>query len=85
MTVGGIDELMKRVEDRHEAYSTEKDIDLHKRDVKDMKDATRHSIFEKGLSKRIWEELYKVIDSSDVLLFVLDARNPEGTRNKALE
>ena len=50
-----------------------------------MKDAARHSVFTKGLSKRIWEELYKVIDSSDVLLYVLDARNPDGTRNKSME
>ena len=35
-----------------------------------------------GTSKRIWDELYKVIDSSDVLCHVLDARDPEGTRSK---
>ena len=85
MTVGGIDELMRNVEDKQEAYNAENDVDLHKHEKADMKDAVRHTIFEKGLSKRIWEELYKVIDSSDVLLFVLDARNPEGTRNKSLE
>ena len=66
-------------------YNEEKDADLHKHDAKEMKEATRHSIFEKGLSKRIWEELYKVIDSSDVILYVLDARNPDGTRTKSLE
>jgi nucleoside diphosphate kinase len=27
-----------------------------------------------GQSKRIWEELYKVLDSSDVVCMVLDAR-----------
>jgi nuclear GTP-binding protein len=31
-------------------------------------------------SKRIWNELYKVIDSSDVIFMVLDARDPLGTR-----
>ena len=35
---------------------------------------------EAGQSRRIWEELYKVIDSSDVLCMILDARDPEGTR-----
>ena len=37
------------------------------------------------MSKRIWVELYKVIDSSDVIIYVLDARNPNGTRTKSLE
>lgn len=62
-----------------------KDIDLHKNDMIDSKDAARHKVFDKGMSKRIWEELYKVIDSSDVLIHALDARNPNGTRSKFLE
>jgi hypothetical protein len=45
----------------------------------------RDAIFEKGQSKRIWGELYKVLDSSDVVIQVLDARDPEGTRCKFLE
>ncbi|PSR81397.1 NUC091 domain-domain-containing protein [Coniella lustricola] len=42
-------------------------------------------IFSKGQSKRIWNELYKVIDSSDVILHVLDARDPLGTRCRSVE
>lgn len=66
-------------------------------------------VFQKGQSKRIWNELYKVLDSSDVVIHVLgmcfeehllfglhdstitdlclltDARNPEGTRCRAVE
>lgn len=45
----------------------------------------REPIFSKGQSKRIWNELYKVIDSSDVVLHVLDARDPEGTRCRSVE
>lgn len=45
----------------------------------------RDAIFDKGQSKRIWGELYKVLDSSDVVIQVLDARDPEGTRCKFLE
>merc|ERR1711939_322522 len=39
----------------------------------------------KGQSKRIWNELYKVIDSSDVVIHVLDARDPDGTRCRSVE
>lgn len=42
-------------------------------------------IFSKGQSKRIWNELYKVIDSSDVVIHVLDARDPPGTRCRSVE
>lgn len=45
----------------------------------------REPIFTKGQSKRIWNELYKVIDSSDVIIHVLDARDPLGTRNRSIE
>ncbi|KAF7683945.1 Nucleolar GTP-binding protein 2 [Astathelohania contejeani] len=34
----------------------------------------------KGQSQRIWNELYKVLDSSDVIIHVLDARDPIGTK-----
>ncbi|SCU92531.1 LAME_0F00364g1_1 [Lachancea meyersii CBS 8951] len=47
--------------------------------------AAKESIFSKGQSKRIWNELYKVIDSSDVVIHVLDARDPMGTRCKSVE
>ncbi len=60
----------------------------------------REPIFSKGKSKRIWNELYKVIDSSDVVIHVLgkhstplcvhlltlpDARDPLGTRCHSVE
>lgn len=45
----------------------------------------REAIFSKGQSKRIWNELYKVIDSSDVIIHVLDARDPLGTRCRSVE
>ncbi|KAG0671789.1 GTPase required for pre-60S ribosomal subunit nuclear export and maturation [Maudiozyma exigua] len=45
----------------------------------------KEHIFSKGQSKRIWNELYKVIDSSDVVIHVLDARDPMGTRCKSVE
>ncbi|KAI9779408.1 MAG: GTPase required for pre-60S ribosomal subunit nuclear export and maturation [Geoglossum umbratile] len=47
--------------------------------------AAREPVFSKGQSKRIWNELYKVIDSSDVVIHVLDARDPLGTRCRSVE
>lgn len=43
------------------------------------------SNFAKGQSQRIWAELWKVVDSSDVLIQVLDARDPMGTRCRRVE
>lgn len=51
----------------------------------DMTSAAREAVFSKGQSKRIWNELYKVIDSSDVVIHVLDARDPLGTRCRSVE
>ncbi|XP_069333800.1 nucleolar GTP-binding protein 2 isoform X2 [Eulemur rufifrons] len=45
----------------------------------------QEEIYKKGQSKRIWGELYKVIDSSDVVVQVLDARDPMGTRSPHIE
>lgn len=71
--------------DINDEYDPKKDNDLHKHAILDMKTERQHALFSKGQSKRIWEELYKVIDSSDVLLYVLDARDPNGTRTKFIE
>ncbi|XP_077546712.1 nucleostemin 2 [Haemaphysalis longicornis] len=51
----------------------------------ELKDAKRQEVMAKGQSKRIWNELYKVIDSSDVVIQVLDVRDPEGTRSPFIE
>lgn len=46
-------------------------------EVKDYADERRHDLFEKGQSRRIWGELYKVLDSSDVVIQVRDGRYNE--------
>lgn len=45
----------------------------------------KDDVFSKGQSKRIWGEFYKVIDCSDVILHVIDARNVPGTRSTMIE
>jgi len=41
--------------------------------------------FNIGDSQKIWQEMYKVLDSSDVIIEVLDIRDPNGTRCMFLE
>ncbi|XP_034831172.1 uncharacterized protein Ns2 [Maniola hyperantus] len=79
-----LETLSKSVEENAEKYDETKDIDRVREDS-GMKDGQREWIFGAGMSRRIWNELYKVIDSSDVLLQVLDARDPMGTRSPYVE
>jgi len=36
-------------------------------------------------TNRVFGEVYKVIDSSDVIIYVMDARDPMSTRSKHIE
>lgn len=84
LKVRDLEDMTKVAEDAGEAYNEEKDVDLVKEDT-GVKDVTRDWVFGAGQSKRIWNELHKVVDSSDVLLQVLDARDPMGTRSSYIE
>lgn len=84
LKVRDLEDLTKNADERAEQYDESKDYDLIREDTGE-KEATRDWIFAAGQSKRIWNELYKVVDSSDVLLQVLDARDPLGTRSKHIE
>lgn len=84
LKVRDLEDLSKTADEQADSYSQEKDIDLVREDT-GVKAAQRDWIFAAGQSKRIWNELHKVIDASDVLLQVLDARDPMGTRSKYIE
>ncbi|XP_027340593.1 nuclear/nucleolar GTPase 2 [Abrus precatorius] len=79
--------LVKKADGSQEAFEQKYDsaVSAETSDGDGFRDLVRHTMFEKGQSKRIWGELYKVIDSSDVVVQVLDARDPQGTRCYHLE
>ena len=77
--------MITKALDNNAEYNPASDKDLHRWEIADNRPEMAAAVFFKGQSKRIWEELYKVIDSSDVLLYVLDARSPNGTRTKFIE
>lgn len=77
-------QLSETVNSINESYSDDKDLDLVREDTGE-KTAPRDWIMAAGQSRRIWNELYKVIDSSDVVIMVLDVRDPPGTRCAHIE
>lgn len=83
--IGDIDSLLHNVEVKVGDYDEQTDMKNDSVVRDDLKDDALQTIFKKGQSKRIWNELYKVIDSSDVLVQVLDVRDPMGTRCKRIE
>ncbi|XP_059945497.1 nucleolar GTP-binding protein 2 [Mesoplodon densirostris] len=76
--------LIENAEMSTESYDQGKDRDLVAEDT-GVRNEAQEEIYKKGQSKRIWGELYKVIDSSDVVVQVLDARDPMGTRSPHIE
>lgn len=85
LAMGNLEELAAKVESTLETYDEKADKNLTANVITDWIEEARDSVFQKGQSKRIWGELYKVIDSSDVVIHVLDARDPQGTRCASVE
>nr|CDS33285.1 GTP binding protein [Hymenolepis microstoma] len=83
LSVDDLSALAKKAEESRLSYSQGKDRDLVRED--EPKFITSDPHFKAGSSKRLWNELFKVLDSSDVVLYVLDARDPMGTRSKHIE
>lgn len=59
-------------------YKSLEELSQQTKEVEEKKTEKKND-FVKGQSHRIWLELYKVLDSSDVIVHVLDARDPLGT------
>lgn len=83
ISVNSIEEMLSKAIEKQEA-SIANDEEMDELEAAKSFDSL-NPIFQKGQSKRIWNELYKVIDSSDVIVHVLDARNPLGTRCRTVE
>ncbi|EDW00595.1 nucleolar GTP-binding protein 2 [Drosophila grimshawi] len=84
LKVRDLEDLSRAADEQAEQYDATKDVDLIREDTGEKK-LVRDWVFGAGQSKRIWNELHKVVDASDVLLQVLDARDPMGTRSKYIE
>ncbi|KAK5778219.1 hypothetical protein RI543_003878 [Arxiozyma heterogenica] len=92
VAASSLNDIVKAAEEDVRAYEEKQELSttlgLMGNDVDEQdgwSQAAKEHIFSKGQSKRIWNELYKVIDSSDVVIHVLDARDPMGTRCKSVE
>jgi len=90
LAVDDLSALADRAESNTDKYAEDKDGQRveyreHERSTAEDKTLVSEYVFQKGTSKRIWAELYKVIDSSDVVIQVIDARDPMGTRNSNFE
>lgn len=66
-------------------YKKEADKDLFIEGAAPERFENKNPLFKAGQSNRVWGELYKVIDSSDVVVQVIDARDPQGTRCRHVE
>jgi len=79
-----INQMIDSVDNRKSKYNIKEDKMTITYEEKE-KETSDEKFITAGQSKRIWDELYKVLDSSDVIMQVLDARDPEGTRCKNVE
>lgn len=83
LAVTDVAALASTVAEKTDKYSTAGDTNIVRED--DLRDLVSDNVFGKGTSRRIWGELFKVLDCSDVVVQVLDARDPMGTRSPKVE
>ena len=89
--------LLNVAQTSHQTYQTRnsregivpwgRDSNLQKTagESKEWRHEKKDDLFLKGQSKRIWGEFFKVVDCSDVVLHIIDARNVPGTRCTMIE
>jgi len=77
-------EYIDSCKNAQEKYNAENDSNIVKESDGTL-DPAMAIYMNAGQSKRIWNELYKVLDCSDVVIQVLDARDPMGTRCHRVE
>lgn len=86
-----MEKLAASADDKNVAYAApdkkrvDRSLALNNADGSRVDATNNRKLFKKGQSTRIWNELHKVIDSADVVLYVLDARDPMGTRSAFVE
>lgn len=74
----------KKTRDEDVVNDDEED-DFERFDFEDNEDTSGINV-KKESSRRAFDKVYKqVVDSADVVLYVLDARDPEGTRSEEIE
>lgn len=83
--VNSLEDLAATVDEDQDKYEEKLETEAQIHGEDGFTAEAKEAIFSKGQSKRIWNELYKVIDSSDVVIHVLDARDPNGTRCRSVE
>jgi len=89
--------LLKVAQTSHETYESrnsqegivpwgrDSNLKLVQGENVDWRHEKKDDLFLKGQSKRIWGEFFKVVDCSDVVLHIIDARNVPGTRCTMIE
>lgn len=75
-TLTDYESLLSSAAEKSASYHEESHVDSNiEAGPVDVLNARKDDLFSKGQSKRIWSELYKVLDCSDVVLQIVDARN----------